>query len=238
MKLPNLPKYLTQSHLLEPRISLPKVINNSLKCSPKFRNIKSNTSLAKTSQNLKFQFSMISETSKDMISPMLWEIKVTVVLATLKHSTKPLNLDLRSNMVKRFQFFQPNMSWAATTWPKVAKVDGHISTVSSPNKLTWYQINAHHIRVKPRESSASSSKSANQRQKSSRPDTSEVAGEKSPKSKSWKKSSWTAQSLLNSKPTNCSSLTATASSPKKVWFSSLMNSKLPVKRNYKRVSNL
>jgi len=169
---------------------------------------------------------------------MLWEIKVTVVLATLKHSTKPLNLDLRSNMVKRFQFFQPNMSWAATTWPKVAKVDGHISTVSSPNKLTWYQINAHHIRVKPRESFASSSKSANQRQKSSRPDTSEVAGEKSPKSKSWKKSSWTAQSLLNSKPTNCSSLTATASSPRKVWFSSLMNSKLPVKRNYKRVSNL
>lgn len=73
-----------------------------------------------------FRFITISETCQASTFWMTWETKDLAALATPSVSCRLWTPDSRSNMAKRLKTSLRNKCWTATSWLKVAPVDGLI----------------------------------------------------------------------------------------------------------------
>lgn len=100
-----------------------------------------------TSSTVRSQSLTTGETLTATISPVRSVTKSHVDLATLLPSLRLLRPDSSWNTVKKCHKFHHKCFLIATIWMRVAKVDGHISTLTLPNMVTLFPKNVLHIKL-------------------------------------------------------------------------------------------
>ena len=100
-----------------------------------------------TSSTVRSQNLTTGETSTATISPVQSVTKSHVDLATLLPSLRLLRPDSSWNTEKMCHKFLHKCFLIATIWMRVAKVDGHISTLTLPNMVTLFPKNVLHIKL-------------------------------------------------------------------------------------------